>query len=111
MLNCVVLVSLYFVNHRKLTTKNDQDVEYRGAIARVTKARVGHSSLELGMRRRRMHIYEKRDLTQAYDKSPFTNRKQIIPKSKVTAQKRYHNFDDTTIADRLRTVSWSNDSH
>ena len=29
----------------------------------------------------------------------------------VTTQKRHQNFDYTTIADRLRTVSWGNDSH
>ena len=33
------------------------------------------------------------------------------PKSNVTTQKRHKNFDYTTIADRLRTVSWGNDSH
>ena len=32
-------------------------------------------------------------------------------KSNVTSQKRHQNFDYTTIADRLRTVSWSNESH
>ena len=30
-------------------------------------------------------------------------------KSNTTAQKRHQNVDYTTIADRLRTVSWSND--
>ena len=29
----------------------------------------------------------------------------------MTTQKRHQNLDDTTIADRLKTVSWSNDSH
>ena len=33
------------------------------------------------------------------------------PKCNVTKQKRHHNFDNTTIADRLRTSKWSNDSH
>ena len=33
------------------------------------------------------------------------------PKSNVTTQKRHQNFDYTTIADWLRTVSWGNDSH
>ena len=32
-------------------------------------------------------------------------------KGNVTTQKRHQNFDYTTIADRLRTVSWDNDSH
>ena len=32
------------------------------------------------------------------------------PKSNVTTQKMYQNFDYTTITDRLRTVSWGNDS-
>ena len=42
-----------------------------------------------------------RYLTQSYDKSPCTHRK---------TQNRHQNFDYTTIAYRLRTVSWSNDS-
>ena len=33
------------------------------------------------------------------------------PESNVTIQKRRQNFDYTTIAERLRMVSWSNDSH
>ena len=37
--------------------------------------------------------------------------KKKNPKSKVTTQKLHKNFDYTTIADRLRTVSWSNNSH
>ena len=32
-------------------------------------------------------------------------------KRNVTTQKRHQNFDYTTIADRLRTVSWGNDIH
>ena len=36
---------------------------------------------------------------------------QNNPKINVTTQKRHQNFDDTTIADRLRTVGWSNDSY
>ena len=42
------------------------------------------------------------DLTQSYDKNPYTNRKF---ENQWTAQKRRQNFDYTTIADRLRTVS------
>ena len=45
-----------------------------------------------------------RDLTQSFDKSPYTHKN-------ATIQKRHQNFDYTTIADRLRTVSWSNNSH
>ena len=46
-----------------------------------------------------------RDLTQFYDKSPYTHGKI----RNVRTQKRYQNIDYTTIAGRLRTVSWSND--
>ena len=49
-----------------------------------------------------------RDLTQYYDKSPYTNRK--IQKATWQHKKSHQNFDYTTIADRLRTVSWGNDS-
>ena len=42
--------------------------------------------------------------------------KAITPTEKIQNATRQHkhatkNFDYTTIADRLRTVSWSNDSH
>ena len=37
--------------------------------------------------------------------------RQQNPKSNVTTHKRRQNFDNTTIADRLRTVSWCNNSH
>ena len=33
------------------------------------------------------------------------------PKSNVKTQQRHQNFNYTTIADRLMTVSWSNNSH
>ena len=36
---------------------------------------------------------------------------QKSPKSNVTTEKRQQNLDYTTIADRLRMVSWSNSSH
>ena len=50
-----------------------------------------------------------RDLTQSYDKSPYTHRK--IKKNIVkTFKNATKTFDYTTIADRLRTVSWSNSS-
>ena len=47
------------------------------------------------------------DLTQSCDKSPYTHRK--IQKATWQLKKRHKNFDNTTIADRLSTVSWSND--
>ena len=50
-----------------------------------------------------------RDLTQSYDKSPNTDRK--IQKATWQHKNDTTNFDYTTIADRLRTVSWGNDSH
>ena len=46
-----------------------------------------------------------RDLIQSYANSLFTQRKI----QKATWQ--HENFHYTTIADRLRTVSWSNNSH
>ena len=49
-----------------------------------------------------------RDLTQSYDKAPTPTEN---PKSNLITQKRHQNFDYTTIADRLRTVSWGNHSH
>ena len=50
-----------------------------------------------------------RDLTQSYDKRPYTNRE--IQKATWQYKKATKNFDYTTIADRLRTVSWSNIRH
>ena len=50
-----------------------------------------------------------RDLPQSYDTSPITHRK--IQKESWKHKNASKNFDYTTIADRLRTVSWSNDSH
>ena len=64
------------------------------------------------MRDSRMHLFvsEKgRDLTQSYDKSPYTDR--TIQKATWKHEDDTKNFDYTTIADRLRTVSWGNDSH
>ena len=46
------------------------------------------------------------DLTQSYDKTPYTNRK--FENQRTTYTNATKNFDYTTIADRLRTVSWSN---
>ena len=50
-----------------------------------------------------------RDLTQSCDKNPYTHR--TIQKATGQHKRRHQNFDYTTIADRLRTVSWSNSSH
>ena len=50
-----------------------------------------------------------RNLTHSYDKSPYTDRK--IQKARWKHKNATKNFDYTTIADRLRTVSWDNDSH
>ena len=47
-------------------------------------------------------------MTQSCDKNPYTNRKF---KNQWTTQNVIINFDYTPIADRLRTVSWSNNSH
>ena len=60
--------------------------------------------------KRRLLLREKgRDLTQSCDKSPYTHRKiQQATWQQKTPPK---NVDYTTIADRLRTVSWSNNSH
>ena len=50
-----------------------------------------------------------RDPTRSYYKNPYTHRK--IQKATWQHKKRHKNFDYTTIAVRLRTVSWSNNSH
>ena len=47
-----------------------------------------------------------RDLTQSYDKSPYTNRN--VKRAKWQHKQRHKKFDYTTVVDRLRTVSWSN---
>ena len=52
---------------------------------------------------------KRRDLTQSYDKSPYTHRE--IQKTTRQHKNATKNFDYTTIADRLRSVSWSNGSH
>ena len=49
-----------------------------------------------------------RDLTQSYDKSPYTKK---MSRGKVTTQTTPKKFDHTAIADRLRMVSWSNSSY
>ena len=58
-----------------------------------------------------MHIKKEKgkDPTQSYDKIRNTNRKfQKAIRQHKNATK---DFDYSTIADQLRTVSWSNDSH
>ena len=54
------------------------------------------------------HLWREKegDLTQSYDKTPYTNRK--FENQRTTHTNATKNFDYTTIADRLRTVSWSN---
>ena len=49
------------------------------------------------------------DLVKFYDKSPYTHKK--LQKAKWQYENATKNFEYTGIADRLRTVSWSNDSH
>ena len=49
-----------------------------------------------------------RDPTQSYDKDPYTDGK--IQKATWQHKDATKNFDYTTIADRLRPVSWGNDS-
>ena len=50
-----------------------------------------------------------RDLTQSYDKSPYTYRK--IQKATWQHKNATKIFDYTAIVNRLGTVSWSNNSH
>ena len=50
-----------------------------------------------------------RDLTKAYDKNPIIHRK--IKKAMCQHKNATTNFDNKTIADRLRMVSFSNDSY
>ena len=53
-------------------------------------------------------IEKEQDLTQSYDDSPYTNRKF---NDQLTTQNAVKNVDYTTIADRFRTVSWSNNNY
>ena len=48
-------------------------------------------------------------LTQSYNKSPYTNRN--VKRANRQHKQRHKKFDLIAIADRLRTVSWSNYSH
>ena len=56
-----------------------------------------------------MNRENRRDLTQSYDRNPYTHRK--VQKAKQQHKNPTKNFDYITIADRLRSVSWSNNSH
>ena len=49
------------------------------------------------------------DLTHIYDKNPYTNRN--FENQWITEKNATKNFVYTTIADRLKKVSWSNNSH
>ena len=55
-----------------------------------------------------IHREKERYLTQSYNENPYTNRKL---NNQLTTEKRHQNIDYTTIADQLRTVSWSNNIH
>ena len=47
--------------------------------------------------------------TQSYDKSPYTNRN--VKRAKWKHKQRHKKIDNTAVADRRRTVSWSNYGH
>ena len=75
----------------------------------------GLSWLLIWNRERREPLLTKRkkesDLTQSYDKSPYTSRNVKRAGKGTTQTTPQKNFDYTAIADRLRTVSWSNYGH
>ena len=54
---------------------------------------------------------KRRDLTQSYDKTPTPTEKSKKQRDNTKKNNATKFFDYTTIADLLRTVSWSNDSH
>ena len=56
-----------------------------------------------------IHRQKGGDLTQSFDKSPYT--KEMSKGQSDNTNNATKKFDSTTIADRLRTVSWSNYSH
>ena len=74
------------------------DTSFLDLNMKDTGKRLGSSSEKKG-----------RDLTQSYYKSPYTNAnvKRATRQHKDVNKK----FDYSAIADRLRTVSWSNYSH
>ena len=49
------------------------------------------------------------DMTQSYHKRPYTHRK--IQKVKWHYKNATYKLDNTSIADRTRTINWDNDSH
>ena len=51
---------------------------------------------------------KEKDPTQSYDKSPHTHRK--IQKATWQHKNATKNFNYTRIADRLRTITWGNNS-
>ena len=53
-----------------------------------------------------IEISNKYCLNQSYDKSPYTNRN--VKRAKWQHKQRHKKFDYRDVADRLRTVSWSN---
>ena len=58
--------------------------------------------------------YDRTSKMKIYDSVPWQkppSHAQTNPNCIVTTQKRHHKSDCTTIADRLRTVRWSNNSH
>ena len=71
-----------------------------------------HSEDEIGENKAdaKISVCEKgRDLTQSYGKAPTLPEKSNKQHDNIKHATK--NLDYTTIADRLRTVSWSNSSH
>ena len=52
-----------------------------------------------------------RDLTQSYDKSPYTCTNRNVKREPWQHKQRHKKFDYTAVADRLKTASWSNYGH
>ena len=50
-----------------------------------------------------------RDLTRSHDKSPYISRN--VKRAEWQHKQRHKKFDNTAVADRQRTVSWSNYGH
>ena len=61
------------------------------------------------MRTASNQIQKGRDLTQFYDKSPYTSRN--VKRKSDNTNNATRKFDYTAVANRLRTVSWSNYGH
>ena len=89
------------------TSRNSQAIEKRHALKIFVND--SHHKLKGCIHVTRICQREKdQDLTQSYDENAYTNRKF---NNQWKTQKRHQKFDYTTIAGRLRTVSWSNNSH